>query len=78
MQKQYSKLKINYQIPADLSDIIDEYVTFLNTGAGIADDYYRTEIQLILNWCYREHKLSDDKIKELRDYYQEGGIKQNG
>lgn len=70
----YSKLKIDYEIPEELSNMIDEYVCFLNTGEGIADDYYRTEIQLILNWCYRERKLSNAKIDELRAYYQEGGI----
>ena len=44
MQNKYVKLSINYHIPNDLSNIIDEYVVFLNTGEGIADDYYRTEI----------------------------------
>lgn len=78
MQNKYVKLSINYHIPHDLSDIINEYVIFLNTGEGIADDYYRTEIQMILNWCFREHKLSDKQIQELRDYYQEGGIKRVG
>ena len=75
----YKKLNINYDIPEDLSDMIDQYVTFLNTGKGLADaeDYYTTEIQLILNWCYRERLLSEDKIHHLRDYYQHGGIKKD-
>lgn len=71
----YKKLPIDFSIPEDLEELIDQYVTFLNTGKGIADDYYRTEIQLCLNWCYREHLLSDDRIKLLRDYYQHKGIK---
>lgn len=73
----YKKLPISYKIPNELEDIINQYVIFLNTGKGLtdADDYYTTEIQLILNWCFREQLLSEEQIKELRNYYQRGGIK---
>lgn len=70
----FCKLKIDFNIPDDLSDIIDEYIDYLNNGGGTSDDYFKTEIKLTLNWCLRENKLSDDQIKLLRDYYQNGGI----
>lgn len=74
-EMKYEKLKINYKIPEELDQLFDEYVTWLNTGNGVADDYYRTEIQMTLNWCYREALLPEDKIQELRDYYQRKGIR---
>ncbi len=70
----YKPLNIDFEITEELQQLIDEYVHYLNTGEGIADDYYRTEIQLELNFCFREHKLSDDQIALLRDYYQHKGI----
>lgn len=77
MENRYKKLKVSQKLPADLEDMTDQYVTFLNTGEGLAtgDDYYTTEIMLILNWCYRERLLPEETIQELREYYQYGGIK---
>lgn len=77
MQKRvdkYHRLSLNFDIPEDLSDIIDEYVDYLNNSDHSSKDYYTTEIQLILNWCYRESLLSDDNIQLLREYYQYGGV----
>jgi len=70
----YHPLLIDFSIPEDLSDIIDEYVDYLNNSDHSSIDYYKTEIQLILNWCYRESLLSEDNITLLRDYYQRDGI----
>jgi len=75
MQKRtYHHLHIDFDIPDDLRDIIDEYVDYLNNSDHSSKDYYTMEIMLILNWCYRESLLSDDKIQLLREYYQYGGI----
>ncbi len=71
----YKKLQINFKITPELEALIDEYVNYLNSGREDIDDYYRTEIQLELNFCYREHLLADEEIKMLRDYYQHQGIK---
>lgn len=71
---EYHPLSIDFDIPEDLSDIIDEYVDYLNNSDHSSIDYYKTEIQLILNWCYRESLLSEDNIQLLRDYYQRDGI----
>ena len=74
LNRKYHQLPINFAIPEDLSDIIDEYVDYLNNSDRSSIDYYKTEIQLILNWCYRESLLDDEKIQLLRDYYQYDGI----
>ena len=73
----YRKLNIRQKLPEDLEDMIDQYVAFLNTGKGLAscEDYYTTEIMLILNWCYRARILPEETIQTLRGYYQYGGIK---
>lgn len=83
MTEKYKKLDIDYELPDDLENAINDYVHFLNTGEGLADtpDYYTMEIMLSLNWCYRDRILNEDQIRELRDYYQHGGIlggKSNG
>ena len=74
LNRQYHRLTIDFDIPEDLSNTIDEYVDYLNNSDQSSKDYYTTEIQMILNWCYRESLLSDDKIQLLREYYQYGGI----
>ena len=70
----YKELELDFEIPDDLQDIITEYLDYLNKGETDIIDYYRTEIQLILNWCYRESLLTDEQIKLIRDYYQRNGI----
>lgn len=70
----YEPLKIDFTITEELKELIDQYVHYLNTGEGIADDYYRTEIQLELNACYRNHEMTDEQINLLREYYQHKGI----
>ena len=72
--KQYKPLPIDFEIIEDLQDIIDEYINTLNSGDMTSKDYYETEIQLILNYCKRENKLTADQIQKLRDYYEFGGI----
>ncbi len=77
----YKKLEIGFEITPELDRLLTDYVDYLNTGKGLPEDYHRTEIQLELNFCYREHLLKDDQIQLLRDYYQHNGIKkekQNG
>ena len=71
----YRKLEVDFEITPELDQLLDDYVHFLNTGEGLPEDYHKTEIQLELNFCYREHILEDDQIQILRDYYQYGGIK---
>ena len=71
----YNKLDIDFEIPAELQDVIEQYVTYLNNSDGSLDDCYRTEIQLELNHCYRNGLLSAQQIELLRDYYQRQGIK---
>lgn len=73
----YKKLEIDFEITEELEKLIDEYVHHLNTGEGLPDDYYRTEIQLELNFCVRERLLNNEQIKLLRDYYQYRGIERN-
>ena len=70
----YTSLPINFIIPEELSDIIIQYVDYLNNSDHESIDYYETEIRLILNWCYRESLLTDEQIQLMRDYYQDGGI----
>ena len=70
----YKPLKIDFPIPEDLEDIINQYLHHLNYEDRMSIDYYRTEIQLILNWCFRESLLTDEQIELLRNYYQYNGI----
>ena len=70
----YEKLEIDFAIPEDLEEAIDIYVNVLNTQERPADDCYRSEIMVILNWCYRERLLTDEQLKMLRDYYVHKGI----
>lgn len=74
----YKPLSIDYEIPVDLQEEIDNYIDNLNNDNGSSEDCYRTEIMCILNWCYREGILPDDKIAELREYYQNKGILKHG
>ena len=76
--EKYIPLKIDYEIPKDLQTEIDGYIDNLNNDNGSAEDCYRAEIMCILNWCYRERLLSDERIAELRDYYQHKGILKYG
>ncbi len=50
-------------------NVLYYYKTDTHHWAELCIDYYRTEIQLELNFCYREHKLSDEQIRLLRAYY---------
>lgn len=72
--KKYKALEIDFKIPEDLQDMIDQYVKYLNESDHTSIDYYETEIKMILNWCYRETLLTDDQIELLRDYYENGEI----
>ncbi len=74
MIKKYKLLSIDFSIPDDLSDIINQYVDYLNDSDHTSIDYYETEIQLTLNWCFRNSLLTDEQISLLRNYYQRGGI----
>ena len=65
------KLNIDFNIPEDLEDIINEYIEYMNNSDKTAEDYYLTEIKMILNWCKRESLLTQDQIKTIKDYYFE-------
>lgn len=71
---QYKPLLIDFEIPDDLKDMINQYLQYLNKGDRTSDDYYKTEIKLILNWCLRESLLTENQIALLRNYYQNDGI----
>ena len=75
---QYKALPIDYKIPEELEREIADYIDNLNYDNGSAEDCYRTEIMCLLNWCYRDRILPDDKIAELREYYQYKGILKHG
>lgn len=70
----YQKLNIDFAIPEELENEIDEYINALNTMEKPPHDCFQAEIMVILNWCYRENILTNEQIKLLRDYYEHGGI----
>ena len=70
----YKPLNIDFEIPEDLQQTIDEFLHCVNYNNCSCEDCYRAEIQCALNWCKRERLLSDDQIELLRNYYQRGGI----
>ena len=72
--EKYLPLKIDFEIPEDLQNDIDNFLHCINYNNKSLEDCYRTEIQCTLNWCYREKLLTDDQIHLLREYYQWGGI----
>ena len=74
----YKKLDINFDIPEELEYTIDTYLQDLNGPYDTADDCYQAEIQVILNWCARDHILEEWQIRMLRDYYEHGGILERG
>ena len=70
----YVPLPVDYELPFELGREINEYIDHLNNSDGSLDDCYRAEIMCTLNWCSRDNLLSEDKIAELRDYYQYKGV----
>lgn len=74
----YKALPIDYEIPEELEREIADYIDNLNNDNGSAEDCYRTEIMCLLNWCYRDKILPEEKIDELREYYQYKGILKHG
>ncbi len=74
---EYKELETDFTIPDELDDLIKEYVHFLNTGEGIADDYYTMEIALAIrdySGRYR-NDLTNEQASLLKRYYVRGGIK---
>ena len=78
-KRPFRALNINYKLPVDLQNDIDEYIDYLNNSEYLsAEEGYRTYIDCDLNWAKSHQELTEDKIKELRDYYVRGGIYNNG
>ncbi len=72
----YKKLEIDFEIPEELDEKINEFVNYINTDEKhLSEDCYRTEIACILKWC---NDLSSDKIEQIKDYYVWGGIYDRG
>jgi hypothetical protein len=72
----YLPLTVNRILPEELTVEINRYLDYLNNGGTGADDCYRTEINVNLNWCRRDHLLPDDIIAKLKNYYVFGGIRE--
>lgn len=74
----YKKLDIDFDIPEELNDSIEQLLRFLNTSPHPErDDCERTEVLMDLNWCFREKLLTDEQIDLLKKYYVKGGIHGN-
>ena len=72
--KKYKPLSINQSLPEDLEIEINRYLDYLNSGDTGVEDCYQTEVNVALNWCRREHLLTEDNIIALKNYYVFGGI----
>ncbi|MBQ8698660.1 MAG: hypothetical protein IJ521_06645 [Schwartzia sp.] len=70
----YKPLAIDFEIPEELDGTIKAYLHHLNYESGTSVDCYQAEIQVILNWCYRDELLTEKQINLLRDYYQRDGV----
>ena len=69
----YRKLELDFPIPKELSDAINEMVDFVNFQRDCsAEDAYRTEIDCILRY-YRKRFLPE-QMALLKDYYVHRGI----
>ncbi len=64
------KLEIDFDIPYELEESIDNLINDVNNKNGRLKDVYQDEI----NFCLKDwsNGLTDEQIKLLRDYYIRG------
>lgn len=69
MQK-YKKLDIDFEIPEEIEQDINDLVDYVNKYGSVTADCYRADLNNLLNGC--DTCMTDEQILLLRNYYVRG------
>lgn len=70
--KKYKKLKIDFEIPEEVEQDIDDMIAYMNKYGHVTADCYMSDLNNLLNGC--DTCMTEEQITLLRNYYVRGGI----